>query len=124
MNYTPVYGWYYRNANDKAPAWTGVPFFKNFLVRTELSPGPVGELVPAEGVLPGDFVQLNFNSEEYGHTPVIVEVGPPGDLSQILVAAHSVDADWRPLTSYSFADLRFLHILGARHGEGNPSNPV
>ncbi|MCI5625590.1 MAG: amidase domain-containing protein, partial [Clostridiales bacterium] len=27
MNFTPVYGWYYRSANEKAPAWTGVPFF-------------------------------------------------------------------------------------------------
>ena len=100
MNFTPVYGWYYRSANEKAPAWTGVPFFKNFLLRTEPSPG--------------DFVQLNFSSQEYGHTLVIVEVGPPGDLSQILVAAHSMDADWRPLSSYAFTGLRFLHILGAR----------
>lgn len=114
MNFTPVYGWYYRSANEKAPAWTGVPFFKNFLLRTELSPGPTGALAAPEDVLPGDFVQLNFSSQEYGHTLVIVEVGPPGDLSQILVAAHSMDADWRPLSSYAFTGLRFLHILGAR----------
>lgn len=114
MNFTPVYGWYYRSANEKAPAWTGVPFFKNFLLRTEPSPGPAGALAAPEDVLPGDFVQLNFSSQEYGHTLVIVEVGPPGDLSQILVAAHSMDADWRPLSSYAFTGLRFLRILGAR----------
>ena len=28
MNYTPVYGWYYINANEKAPAWTGVEYFR------------------------------------------------------------------------------------------------
>ena len=26
MNYTPDFGWYYRNLNDRAPAWTGVKF--------------------------------------------------------------------------------------------------
>ena len=26
MNFTPTYGWYYITANQKAPAWTGVPF--------------------------------------------------------------------------------------------------
>ena len=124
MNFTPVYGWYYRSANEKAPAWTGVPFFKNFLLRTELSPGPAGALAAPEDVLPGDFVQLNFSSQEYGHTLVIVEVGPPGDLSHILVAAHSMDADWRPLNSYTFTDLRFLHILGARSVDKAPSATI
>lgn len=27
MNYTPTYGWYYIDANQKAPAWSGVHFF-------------------------------------------------------------------------------------------------
>ena len=28
MNYTRDLGWYYNNANDKAPAWTGVSFIQ------------------------------------------------------------------------------------------------
>jgi len=32
MNYTPTFGWYYFDANHKAPAWTGVEFFYNFLI--------------------------------------------------------------------------------------------
>ena len=27
MNFTPDLGWYYIDANRKAPAWTGVPYF-------------------------------------------------------------------------------------------------
>ena len=42
MNFDPVYGWFYRDANDKAPAWTGVEYFFNFITRSESSPGPFG----------------------------------------------------------------------------------
>ena len=31
MNYTPDFGWYYVSLNNRAPAWTGVEFFYNFL---------------------------------------------------------------------------------------------
>ena len=41
MNFTPTYGWYYISADDKAPAWTGVMYLHNFLIRPEPSPGPV-----------------------------------------------------------------------------------
>lgn len=39
MNFTPTYGWYYISADDKAPAWTGVVYLHNFLIRPEPSPG-------------------------------------------------------------------------------------
>lgn len=35
MNFTPTFGWYYIDANQKAPAWTGVPYLYNFLTREE-----------------------------------------------------------------------------------------
>lgn len=113
MNFTPIYGWYYRNANDKAPAWTGVPYFFNFMTRQEQSPGPFGLEASLNMLLPGDFVQLRFLEDRYGHTPIIVEVGDPPALSNILVAAHSMDADFRPLDTYQFREIRFIHILGA-----------
>ena len=43
MNFTPTYGWYYIGPDDKAPAWTGVEYLRNFLVRPERSPGPVAQ---------------------------------------------------------------------------------
>jgi len=113
MNYTPTFGWYYISANDKAPAWTGVPYFFNFMTRKERSPGPFGLETNLEMLLPGDFVQIRFTNDRYGHTPIVVEIGTPVTLDNILVAAHSEDADYRPLSSYNYQTLRFIHILGA-----------
>ena len=116
MNYTPTYGWYYINANNKAPAWTGVPYFYNFLTRGERSPGPFGIEVPSNRLdilMPGDFIQLRFAGDTYGHTPIIVETGTPVSIDTILVAAHSQDADYRPVNTYQYEAIRFIHILGA-----------
>ena len=48
----------------------------------------------------------------FSHNPVIVAVGGPPCLDNILVAAHTQDADCRPLSSYPARAVRFLHILG------------
>lgn len=118
MNPTPVFGWYYFNANDKAPAWTGVPYFYNFMTREEQSPGPIGFEVDRDHLdllKAGDFVQLGFSSKGsgYRHTPIIVEIRRPATLHTILVAAHSENSDNRPLDTYDYYDLRFIHITGA-----------
>lgn len=113
MNFTPTYGWYYIDANQKAPAWTGVEYFYRFLTRPESNPGPSGIVTTLEQLEPGDFVQLRFQKERFSHTPIVVETGVPATLENTLVAAHSYDADYRPLSTYSFQEIRFLHILGA-----------
>ena len=113
MNYTPNYGWYYLDANRKAPAWTGVEFFYDFLVRRERSPGPFAAETGLSELMPGDFVQLRFQAEGFGHTPIVVETGFPPTLEHTLTASHSADSDWRPLSSYEFTQIRFLHVLGA-----------
>lgn len=113
MNFTPTFGWYYIDANNKSPSWTGVPYFYNFLTRKERSIGPFGVETGMEEMIPGDFVQLRFkNREVFSHTPVIVSVGDPPCLQNILVAAHSINADWRPVDTYPFQEIRFLHVLG------------
>lgn len=124
MNFTPEYGWYYIDANNRAPAWTGVPYFWNFMTRSALSDGPFGLPVSMEYLRPGDFVQLRFTSgaDVFAHTPVVVSVGYPVKLENILVAAHSNDALDRPLSTYEdVAELRFLHILGAVKNSGRGS---
>ncbi len=68
-----IYGWYYLNPNDKAPAWTGVPYFRNFLVRSKPSPGPFAREVPLEEIEVGDFLQLRLNKDRFDHTPIVVE---------------------------------------------------
>lgn len=125
MNFTPDLGWYYLGEDDRAPAWTGVPFFWDFLVREERSAGPYGISVPLILLRPGDFVQIRFETSGgvFAHTPVVVSVGFPPRPANILVAAHSNDADNRPLDSYeNVAELRFLHILGAAAPDGDGQN--
>lgn len=112
MNFTPTFGWYYIDADQKAPAWTGVPYFFNFLTRRTHSVGPVGELCGVEELRPGDVVQLSFDGEAYRHSPVVVAVGRPASPDNILLAAHSYDADLRPLSTYEYRALRPIHITG------------
>jgi len=113
MDFTPTFGWYYLSANNKAPAWTGVKYFYNYITRKETRPGPFGFDATLEQLEPGDFVQLAFQGNVYSHTPIIVQMGNPATLSNTLVAAHSYDVDYRPLDTYAFQQIRFLHILGA-----------
>lgn len=116
MNYTPTFGWYYISANDKAPAWTGVEYFYNFMVRKEATVGPVAVDAPIGQVQSGDVVQLSFDGARWNHTPVVVTVlrQTPRNPSDILIAAHSYDADNRPLNTYSYKAIRFLHFIGVR----------
>ena len=65
-----------------------------------------------EDVRPGDVIQLSFDGESFRHTPVVVAVGRPASAENILIAAHSYDADDRPLSTYEYKDIRFLKIYG------------
>ena len=116
MNFTPELGWYYIDVENRSPSWTGVPFFWDFMVRNIASDGPFGLEAAPEFIRPGDFVQIRFatSGDVFAHTPVVVSVGYPPTLDNILVAAHSNDADNRPLSTYEdVEEFRFLHILGA-----------
>lgn len=113
MNYEPTFGWYYIDSNRKSPAWTGVEYFYNFMTRTERTPGPFGVLANISMLLPGDFVQLRLSKDVFSHTPIIVEINGLPTPENILVAAHSFDSDYRPLSSYDFQELRFIHIVAA-----------
>ena len=112
MNYTPTYGWYYISPNQKAPAWTGVPYLYNFLTRNQRSVGPAGEPCGIEELLPGDLIQLSFKGESFQHSPSVVSVGTPATPENVLIAAHSYDADYRPLSTYEYRAIRMLHIIG------------
>ena len=114
MNFTPTFGWYYNSLSSRAPAWSGVPYFYNFLTQREGGPGPVGDSCSLRQLRPGDFVQLCLAGEVYSHNPVVVAVSDPPDPAGILVAAHSQDTDYRPLNTYPAKKVRFIHILGVR----------
>jgi hypothetical protein len=112
MNFTPDTGWYYLSLTRRTPAWTGVEFLYRFLVGNT-GAGPYAVEVPMEEALPGDVLQLTDGTRFY-HSPVIVSVGWPVRPDTILVAAHTLDADYRPLSTYRYAGVRFVHILGVR----------
>ena len=108
MNYTPVMGLYYNSSSDRTPSWSGVEYLYNFLVQNR-GVGPYAREVAQSEVQPGDIVQLGTVQGRFYHSPVITAVSP-----EILVAAHTSDALDRPLSSYSFEAVRFLHIEGVR----------
>lgn len=109
MNFTPTYGWYYISADDRAAAWTGVPYFYNFLL-TNTGPGPFGEEA-ASGMLEiGDVIQLGHADGVYYHSLLVTGFTRQG----YLVSAHSDDALNRPLATYTYDQARYLHINGIR----------
>lgn len=116
MNYTPVLGWFYRSASDRTAAWTGVEYFYNFLISNAYGrlvgggDGPFAEVVPLDSLEIGDFVQFGRATGDFYHTPIVVGF----DGNEPLLAAHTNDAFARPLSSWQFAQLRCLHILGVR----------
>lgn len=115
MNYTPTFGWYYIDSNNRAPAWTGVEYLYNFLTGNK-DVGPYATDADILTMLPGDLVQLELDKGRFQHTPVITEIrGLVPTMNTIYVAAHSQDANCRPLSSYPIKRVRFLHIEGIRY---------
>ena len=108
MNYTPDVGWYYISLNDRSPSWTGVEFLYDFLINNR-SVGPCARRVAIEQLLPGDLIQLGRADGDWYHTLVVLAISPI-----IRVAAHTDDSLDRPLSSYNYAQARYLHIEGAR----------
>ena len=108
MNFTPVFGWYYLSLSDRTASWTGVEYLYNFLISNE-SAGPYASLVSRREAKPGDIVQLGKRNGDFYHTAIITAASP-----RILVASHSADAFNKPLSSYRYERIRFLHIDGVR----------
>ena len=110
MNYTPVYGWYYIDLQNRAPSWTGVNELYRFLTKNE-GAGPRGVVVSLPEIKKGDIIQLRLRSaDRFDHTPVVTDEGD-GTPETIIVAAHSIDSKCRPLSSYNYKELRPVHII-------------
>jgi len=109
MNDTPVTGWYYHSAGDRTASWTGVDYLYRFLTRNR-GAGPSGAAVNRREILPGDLVQLGGPDGRYYHTPVVLAT----EGREVFVAAHDLDALWRPLSSYVYRSVRYIHITDVR----------
>lgn len=113
MNFSPENGWYYINTNDRAPAWTGVNFLREFLL-TNRGAGVYAEESPLSELRRGDIIQLMNSAGRYYHTVFVSAILSPATPNNIFVCAHSVDARNRRLSTYNYAEAAGLHILGAR----------
>ena len=116
MNDTLDFGWYYFSPENRAPAWTGVQFFYDFITGApdfaaeNGGEGPFGAEIDTTALQVGDVVQLANNAGVYYHTLMVT--GFDGD--EILVSAHTNDARNRPLSTYNYAAVRYLQIQGTR----------
>ncbi len=109
MNYTPIYGWYYKSSYDRSPSWSGVEFLYNFLIDNKAT-GPFGIESAITNVEPADIIQLGNSDGQFYHNVIINKI----EKNKIFVSAHSDDSYMRPLNTYDFDKLRFIHIIGAR----------
>jgi len=110
MNFLPIYGWFYLSSNRRAPAWTGVEFFYNFMVNNQ-DVGPYGRVVPIEEAQIGDVIQLQNQDDVFYHTLIITEIRD----GEIFICANSVDSLDRALSTYEYKALRVIHIEKVRY---------
>ncbi len=113
MNYTPEFGWYYINGNEKSPSWTGVEFFYDFMINNE-GIGPFGEARNINLLVPGDIIQLGNREGDFYHSLILTRIDYSFRRRRFYVCAHSEDAFQRNLLSYNFSNIRGIHILGYR----------
>ena len=111
MNFTPVFGWYYIDSDDRTASFTGVTYFYNFIVGNE-GVGPFATETSADRMEIGDVIQLGNSERGYYHTLLVVGKNAEGEL---LVAAQTEDAYDRRLADYTFEFARYLHIEGVRY---------
>ena len=97
-------GWYFNSINDRSPSWSGVNELYEFLV-SEHDVGPRARVVDVSEAMAGDIVQLGSFENGYYHSLIIV------DPENMLVAAHTVDSDYRPLSSFNYDYFRVLHVI-------------
>jgi hypothetical protein len=110
MNYTPTFGWYYITSYDRTPSWTGVNFLYDFLVNNT-GPSVYASIASLSHVEPGDVIQLGDATDRFYHSLLICGFTH----SDILICTHTNDSYMRPLSSYHYATIRYLHVEGVRY---------
>lgn len=115
MNYTPVHGWYYENLNNRTPSWTGVEYLFAFLTNN-WGQGPFGITSDINSIEVGDIIQLGDKNGRFYHSLIITGINASTNRNfyNIFIATHTDDSYMRPLSTYFFDNIRFLHILGYR----------
>ena len=99
-------GWFYTSVNSRSPSWTSVTALGEFLLRKKAR-GAVGRIVDKSEVAVGDVIQLRQNESHFNHTVIVSKIVD----GKIYVCSHSYDALDKPLDSYFYLEVRFIHIL-------------
>ena len=120
MNYTKDFGWYYIDANNKSPSWTGVQYFYNFMTQNQ-GVGPFGEASALEEIEVGDIIQLGDRAGNYYHTLILTAIREDEMVKRYYICAHTIDSYQRNLSTYDYYNIRCIHILGVR-ADINPEN--
>ena len=108
MNYSPN-GWYYAGLNNRAPAWSGVEFFYDFLINNQ-DRGPFASLIQIQNSSIGDVIVLERANGDKFHTVIITKI----EKGKIYVCSHTRNALDLPIENFSFHSLNTLHINGVR----------
>ena len=108
MNYKKHIGWYYNSSTDRTASWSGVEFLYDFLIKNK-GIGPRGIKTGVNNLQIGDIIQLKFLDERFSHSLIIVDK-KGNTLDDIYIATHTEDAYYRKVSTYSFKDIRFIHI--------------
>lgn len=111
MNFTPVYGWYYIDANNRSPSWTGVRYLYQFLI-TNKTKAVFAKETNVEEMMPGDVIQLGDKNGNFYHSLLVMTTGPIPSVDNITISTHTFDHHMRPLNTYEYDKIRYLHILG------------
>ena len=103
MVYEDYEGWFYVNSSFRSASWTGVSFFRNFILDSTFYPR--GRIVNKDEVREGDIVFLG-NRDRYYHSLFISKI----EDDKIYVCAHSDAALDRPLDSYFAFKKEYVKI--------------
>ena len=107
MNYNKNNGWYYINANNKSPSWTGVEFLYKFLI-TNKSVGPQGKETLITNLDIGDVIQLSFDGNTFSHSLIVIQNG--NNVYNTFIAAHTFDTFGKSVGDYTYDKYRCIHI--------------
>lgn len=111
MNYTPIYGWFYINSSNRSASWTGVTYLFNFLTSNKTK-GPFAVEADVSEIELGDIIQLGKVSAPFHHSLVVTRIDGPPNIDTIYISTHTYDFHNRPLNTYEYNKIRFLHIKG------------
>lgn len=109
MNYANTMGWYYENPSKRAAAWSGVQYLYNFLINNK-NAGPHAVVTTKDKLEVGDIIQLGDDNGKFYHSLFVSRITD----DEIYINTHTFDAYMRPLSSYQYKNIRYLHIVGVR----------